>query len=63
MHANLHYFAPTLPTCSILCIRPCEILTQDPAQGLRATNRYSISTDSDVDGVSVGPGPEEFTLR
>jgi hypothetical protein len=50
------------PGRRLLCITPMEIYTQDPAAGLRITNTYSIGQDADIDGLSLGPGPEEFTL-
>ena len=44
----------------VMCITPSAIVTQHP-DNLAITNTWTFTGDTDIDGVSVGPG-NEFTI-
>jgi hypothetical protein len=55
----------------ILAITPGSVLTQAPEAGQGVTNAYAFAAggggadgafETDIDGLSIGPGPEEFTI-
>lgn len=43
----------------ILCVTPSALITQNPDQNLFITNVYTFCGESDIDGISVGPGNDE----
>ena len=45
----------------ILCLTPTAVITQHP-DNLTITNTWSFGEAADIDGVSVGPGPTEFSI-
>ena len=45
----------------VLCITPSTVVTQHP-DNLAITNTWTFIGDPDIDSVSVGPGPLEFSL-
>ena len=45
----------------VLCITPSAVVTQHP-DNLAITNTWTFIGDPDIDSVSVGPGPTEFSL-
>lgn len=56
-----HSWRGTYPR--VMAITLTAVHTQDPGRALALTNSYSLVGDSpDIDGISLGPDPQDFTL-